>query len=138
MTARRIAGPVSDLALGVLGGLARLLQSVLPPLFLPTVARQEAGLLEYRPEIRVELGEGARDRVPQGAGLSRDPSPLDLGDDVVAALGIRASQGLVHDHAMGHARKVVVDGTAVDRPGAASRHQPSAAHGLLAPAGGAG
>src|ERR1051326_2351172 len=61
--------PNGALPLGVLGGLASLLQSVLAALLGPGVPGRHAGPLEGDPELRVELHEGPGDGVADRPGL---------------------------------------------------------------------
>src|SRR5262245_55920750 len=71
------------LPLGVLRRLAGLLEAVLLRLLLARVAREEAGLLDLRARLRVELGERTGDAEAQGAGLTRDAAAGARRGDVV-------------------------------------------------------
>ena len=64
-------------ALGVLGRLAGLLEPVLLALLDPRVTGEEAGLLEGRTVVGLDLDEGAGDGQAQRAGLTRDAATLE-------------------------------------------------------------
>src|SRR5205807_352967 len=79
------SGEESDcLALGVLGGFAGSLQAVLLALLHARVARQEAGLLEHRAALDVELDERPGDAVRDRARLARHAPARDPDADVEA------------------------------------------------------
>src|SRR5262245_39662024 len=67
------------LALRVLRRLAGPLEAVLLALLDARVARQQAGLAQQRASRLVGLGERARERVRDRAGLAGDPAPGHLG-----------------------------------------------------------
>src|SRR6516165_7025502 len=69
VTAARFEGS----ALGVLRGLAGLLQAVLLGFLLARVASQKPGPLEGEAQVRFELGERPRDSKPEGTCLTRHP-----------------------------------------------------------------
>ena len=84
-----MAGADARSALGVLRGLAGLLEAVLLALLLARVAREEAGLLELGAQLGVELDERPGDAEAQGAGLARDAAAVERGVDVVDLGGAR-------------------------------------------------
>src|SRR5688500_15043628 len=123
-------------ALGVLRRLAGLLQAVLLRLLLACVAGEEAGLLERRALLGVELGKGAGDAEAEGTGLARHAATVDGGVDVVHLVGVGDLEGLGHDHAVHGRREVVLEAAAVDRDGAGAGTDPDPRDGPLAAAGG--
>src|SRR2546422_9916367 len=67
-------GRTGRLPLGELEPLPRSRSPVLLALHGARVAREEPRLLQWRPGLRIELGERAADPVPDGAGPSRQPA----------------------------------------------------------------
>src|SRR3954467_4197566 len=74
--------PLRRSALGVLRSLAGLLQAVLLPLLDPRVTGEEAGLLQRRPVLRVELDQRTGDRQAQRTGLTGGAAALEVGAHV--------------------------------------------------------
>src|SRR5579859_7833538 len=91
--------PTEGLPLGVLRGLASLLQSVLAPLLGPGVPGEHAGPLERDPELGVELDEGPGDGVADRPGLARAAAAFEQGVDVVGLLPADEPEGLQDRHA---------------------------------------
>src|SRR5690606_24249469 len=83
---RRVAGWASwtlgASALAVLRRLAGLLEAVLLPLLGPRVTGQEAGLLQRRTVIGVDLHQRAGDRQAQRARLAADATAAEVAEDV--------------------------------------------------------
>src|SRR5262249_26304629 len=103
------------LALGVLRSLAGLLQAVLLGLGDARVTGQEAGLLECRPVVRVDLGERASTREPQRAGLTGDATAAKVGDDV-ERLGLLGNHERLANKLLVHlVREVRLEGATVER-----------------------
>src|SRR5215207_4044165 len=122
--------PVS--ALGVLGSLAGLLEPVLLALLDPRVPGEEAGLLESRAVVRLDLDEGAGDGQAQGAGLTGDAAALEQTDDVVL-LGLLEGHERLTDELLVHlVREVLLEGAAVELELAGAGEQPHPDDGLLA------
>src|SRR5437588_899967 len=123
------------LALGVLRGLAGLLQAVLLALLLTGVAREKAGPLERDPDFGVEVDKGAGDTETESARLARHAAAEDGGVDVVHLVGAGGGQRLAQHHAVGLGGEVVLDGTAVDDDLAGAGPDANTGHGLLAATG---
>ena len=75
----------SELALGELRPLARLLQPRLAAFLLARVAGQQAAALELGAQLGVDLGQRPGDAVADGAGLAGDAAAVDADVDVDAA-----------------------------------------------------
>src|SRR5262249_25699082 len=86
-------------ALGVLELLPGARLTILLALTHPWVAREQAGLLEWRAELVVEARQGAREAVADGAGLTRRAAARNGADHVELADGTRHLEGLRDDHA---------------------------------------
>src|SRR5690242_2950748 len=84
-------------ALAVLRGLAGLLQTVLLALGGAGVPSQEAGLLQRRTVIRVDLDERASDRQAQRTGLAGDAAALEVAEDVERLRLLDGHQGLTDE-----------------------------------------
>src|SRR6266508_3423500 len=126
------------LALGVLGRLAGLLQPVLLALHLAGVAGQEAPLLQLRPQLLVEVDQGAGDAVAQRAGLPGDPAAVEVGHDVVALERVGDPQRLGHQPAVGRVGELVLERAVIQLERAGPLEQPYPDDGLLAASGAAG
>src|SRR5687768_4862434 len=111
-------------ALGVLRRLAGLLEAVLLALRLPRVAGEEAALLQLGAEFLVQVDQGTRDAVPQGAGLAGDAATGERGDRVVALEGVGDPQRLGDEPAVGRVGEVVLQRPAVQPEGAGARQEP--------------
>ena len=105
-------------ALAELGSAAGGFEAVLLPLLHTRVAGEEAGGLQSRAVLGVDLQQGPGDAVPDGAGLTGDAAAGDGGGDVHLAQQVGGDQGLTDDELQGIQTKVVVDVTAVDGDGA--------------------
>jgi hypothetical protein len=122
-------------ALGVLRGLAGLLETGLLALDDAGVAGQEAGLLQRRAVVLgVDRVQRTGDAEAQGAGLAGDAAAGDARDDVEATLDVHELQRGVHELLVHLVREVVLDGAAVDLPLAGAGDQAHARDGLLATA----
>src|ERR687886_1257881 len=123
-------------ALAVLRGLAGLLEAGLLALLHPRVAGEEAGLLQ-RGAVGVEVDpvEGAGHAEAQRAGLAGGAAAVDAGDDVEAALEVGHLERVVDQLLVDLVREVVLEGAAVDLPGAAAGDEAHPGDGLLAAAG---
>src|SRR5215212_10434053 len=130
--------PAAASALGVLGGLAGLLEPVLLALDLAGVAGEEATLLQLGPQLDVEVDQGPGDGVAQGAGLAGDPAAVEVGEHVVALEGVADPQRLGDEPAVGRVGEVVLERAAVELERACPLDQPYPANGLLAAAGAPG
>src|SRR5262245_44052916 len=86
------------LALRELEPLAGARPAVLLALHHPRVASEEAGLLQRRAEVGVELGQRAADAVPDGARLAGEPPAADVHGDVHLAELLHHLQRLLEDH----------------------------------------
>src|ERR1700674_467750 len=80
------------LPLGVLGSLPCPLQSVLLALLHARVAREQSGLLQGWPEVRVVLDECSGDAVRDRTGLATSTAAEHLDADVELALSARDAQ----------------------------------------------
>src|SRR5262249_29236922 len=123
------------LALRVLRALAGLVTPVLLALDLARIARDEAGLLERRAVLRVDLQERSGDAVAyrDGLGAHATTAHVDVGP-VVARRGGNLER-LANDHARRLATEVLVRGAVVDGDLTPSSAQPDTRHGGLALAG---
>src|SRR5215472_18159342 len=88
--------PAPALPLRVLGRFASSLQAVLLALLHAGVAREQACLLQSRPELPVLLHERPRDSVSDGSRLPGYASTLHLDADVEAAERVGQPQRLQH------------------------------------------
>src|SRR6266478_2832376 len=129
------AEKTSRLPLGELEPLARSGPSVLLPLHRARIAREEARLLQWRPELRVELGERTADPVPDGASLPREPAAADDHGDVHLVELLDDLERLLEDHLAGLAPEVLVEGAVVDDEFARAGLHPHPRDRLLAPPG---
>src|SRR3954452_1837202 len=127
-----------DLALGVLGRLARLLQAVLLALLDPRVAGQEAGLLQRRTVVGLDLLQRTGDAEAQRAGLPGDAAAVQAGDHVVRAGLLERDERLVDGLLVHLVREVLLEGAAVQLVLPRAGHEADADDGLLAAADGAG
>src|SRR5262245_29207381 len=106
---------MSLLAFAELEALARALLSVLLAFLDPRVARQEAFLLQLRPELDVVLDEGARDAEAQRAGLAGDAAAGDRGQHVELVGRFGHGQRSLDLGAERFGGEGLLDGLAVDR-----------------------
>src|SRR5664279_4690174 len=123
-------------ALGVLGRLARLLQSVLLALGGPRIAGQEPILLQHGPVGIVKFDQGAGDREPQRAGLTGHAATLEAGVHVVDLRLFQHDQGFLDQLLVHLVREVAVQRPPVQGEDTGARHHPHPDDGLLAPADG--
>src|SRR6266446_5314083 len=130
------AEKTSRLPLGELEPLARSGPSVLLPLHRARIAREEAGLLQWRPVVRIELGERAADPVTDGPSLPREPAAADDHGDVHLVELLDDLERLLEDHLAGLAPEVLVEGTVVDDELARAGLHPHPRDRLLAASGG--
>src|SRR5207249_9711585 len=105
---------------------------VLLPLHRARIAREEARLLQWRPELRIELGERAADPVTDGPSLPRESAAADDHGDVHLVELLDDFERLLEDHLAGLAPEVLVEGTAVDDELARAGLHPHPRHRLLA------
>src|SRR6266702_3201 len=122
------------LALGELEALAGAGLAVLLALHGAGVAGDEAGLLEDRPVVRVELHERAGDAVADGAGLTGQPAALRVHEHVELAHLVDELERLDQDHLRRLPAEVGVHGAAVDGDVARAGREAHAGDGLLAAA----
>src|SRR3954471_7106929 len=123
-------------ALGVLGGLAGLLQAVLLALGDARVTSQEAGLLQRRTVVRLDLDEGAGDREAQRAGLTADAATVQDADDVVLLALLQDHERLTDELLVHLVGEVLLDGAAVEPELAGAGEETHPDDGLLAAADG--
>src|SRR5260221_8488668 len=97
------------LALGELEAGAGAALSVLLALRLGGIARHVAGLLEDGPERGADQHQGAGHAVADGLRLRGQAAATDVGEDVVAADGLRGLERLAQHHLARRATEVVVD-----------------------------
>src|SRR3712207_4908697 len=102
-------------ALRVLRRLAGLLEPVLLALGDARVTGEEAGLLEGRTVLGVDLDERAGDRQAQRAGLAADATTPEDADDVVLLGPLDGHQRLTDELLVHLVREVLLDGAAVER-----------------------
>src|SRR5262249_23723145 len=101
---------------------------------LARVARDEAGLLERRAQLRIRRHQRARDPVADGHRLCGDAAALHADVHPVLVLGGRDLEGLMHDHARRLAAEIVRERPRVDHPLAATRLETNTgARGLALP-----
>src|SRR5262249_11513752 len=89
---------VEKLPLAELEPGARTALSVFLAFLHPRVARQEAFLLELLAQLRVVLGQGSRDAVANGSGLSRRAAAGDRDVDVELLGRLARQERLLDDH----------------------------------------
>src|SRR5690606_38862853 len=128
------------LALGVLRGLAGLLQAVLLGFLLAIVSREEPGPLEDGTQLGIELDERPGDAEAHGAGLAGDAATVDGDVDVVGLVELRQLERLLEDHPVGRVREEVDPVPTVDDDGgvdiALRGAEADTSHGFLAATGG--
>src|SRR5688500_14578656 len=123
-------------ALGVLRSLASLLEPVLLALLDPRVTGEEAGLLQRRTVLGLDLDQRAGDGEPQGAGLTGDAAALEQAHDVVLLALLQGHERLTDELLVHLVGEVLLEGAAVELELAGAREQPHADDGLLAAADG--
>src|SRR3954470_18765095 len=123
-------------ALGVLRSLAGLLEPVLLALLDPGVTGEEAGLLESRTVLALDLDEGAGDGQAQRAGLTRDAATLEEADDVVLLALLQGHERLTDELLVHLVGEVLLQGAAVELELAGAGEQTYPDDGLLAAADG--
>src|SRR3989454_2901157 len=128
-------GRTGRLPLGELEPLPRSRSPVLLALHGARIAREEPRLLQWRPVLRIELGERAADPVPDGASLSREPAAADDHGDVHLVELLDHLERLLEDHLAGLAPEVLVEGAVVDDEFARAGLHPHPRDRLLAPPG---
>src|SRR5699024_8825005 len=123
-------------ALGVLRGLAGLLEPGLLALDDARVAREETGLLESRTVVvHVDLVQRTCHTETDRAGLAGGAAAGDADDHVEAALQVEGGQRIVHLLLVQLVREVGLQIAAVDGPLAGAGEQTDAGDGTLAAAG---
>src|SRR6476619_465861 len=122
------AGAATTLPLAELEPGPRPALAVLLAFLHPGVPRQKALFLQLAPELRVELGQGARDPVADGAGLAGGPSARHPYEDVELLGRVHGQERLLDDHLQDVVREVLVERALVDGDGAGARDQPDARH----------
>src|SRR6476620_2435302 len=127
-----------QLALRELERLARLRPAVLLALHGAGVAGQEAALLQYAAQSRLEVRQSLRDAVTHGTRLARQTAAGDRADDVVLAGARGCNQRLLDQHAQHRSGEIGLDLTGVDDDLAGTRLDPDAGNRILALAGGIG
>src|SRR5690606_14999129 len=124
---RRVAGWASwtlgASALAVLRRLAGLLEAVLLPLLGPRVTGQEAGLLQRRTVIGVDLHQRAGDRQAQRARLAADATAAEVAEDVEAVGLLDGLQRLADQLLVHLVREVLLERAAVELELAAAGNQ---------------
>src|SRR6266550_1735618 len=100
----------------------------------PGVARYETGLRQRRLQLNVVVDQGARDPVPDGAGLTRFSTADHVYHHVECLLVIRQSERLAHDHSAGLTGEELVDGLLVDDDVSRAFFDEDPRHRSLAPA----
>src|SRR4051812_30540424 len=123
------------LALRELERLARFRTPVLLALHDTGVAGQEAALLQYAAQIRLEVGQSLRNAVTHGTRLARQTAAGDRADDVVLAGAGRGDQRLLDQHPQHRAGEIDFDFTGVDDDLAGAGLDPDAGNRVLALAG---
>src|SRR5919201_2314210 len=127
----------ATLALGELGGLARLVEAGLLALDDAGIAGQEAFALERDAQVRVGLDERAGDSVPDRAGLAARSAAVDADTDVELALDLGHLQRRQRELPVDDPRKVLLDRPAVEPGRAVARTEDDAGDRGLALAGAA-
>src|SRR6266511_5765616 len=112
--------------------LASLVQAGLLALDDACVAREEAGALQRDAELGIGVDEGARDAVPNGAGLPARPTAVHAHPDVVATLEVRDLQRRKCELLVDRPREVLLDRPAVEPRRAVAGTQDHARDGRLA------
>src|SRR4051794_3628690 len=132
--ALRWVAPEARSALAVLRGLAGLLEAVLLPLRGARVTGQEAGLLEGRAVIGVDLDERTGDRETQRARLARNAATVQVGEDVERIRLLDQDQRVLDELLVHLVREVLLEGAAVELELTGARHDAHADDGFLAAA----
>src|SRR3954464_866170 len=112
--ALRWVAPEARSALAVLRGLAGLLEAVLLPLRGARATGQEAGLLEGRAVIGVDLDERTGDRETQRARLARNAATVQVGEDVERGRLLDQDQRVLDELLVHLVREVLLEGAAVE------------------------
>src|SRR5277367_4912864 len=124
-----------SLALAELEASSRLGLAVLLALDHARVAGQEAGDLQNAAQIRLVVGERARDAVTHSAGLAGQSAAGDSAVDIELIVAIRHQERLGQQHAKHRAGEVLDDFPVVDGDLALAGPDPDAGDRVLAPAG---
>src|SRR5882757_3388450 len=125
--------PIRGSALAVLGRLAGLLQAVLLTFGGPCVPGEEAGGLERRTVVRVQLDQRPGNAQAQRAGLAGDAAAVQGGQHVVVLHPLGDHQRLLDQLLVHLVREVGRQVLAVEPEAAGARHQPDPHDGFLAP-----
>ena len=80
-----------------MSSLTSLLQTWLTTFLHPRVTGQETGLLEGVTEVRVNAEQGTGNPVANSAGLTRESTTIDVGDNVVLTVRLGNIEWLVDD-----------------------------------------
>jgi HPt (histidine-containing phosphotransfer) domain-containing protein len=129
----QVGKQTSRLTLRVLGSLPCPLQSVFLPFLHARVARQQAGLLQGGPEVRVVLDQRSGDAVGDRSRLAARAATDDFDADVEFALGAGDAQGRQGSHLEDPASEVGERVLVVDEDAALARLDADAGDGVLAP-----
>src|SRR3954454_23873241 len=129
--------PAVGSALAELRSLAGLLQTGLLAFDDACISGEQARLLQRR-AVRVDVDGVQRpsDTEAERAGLARDATTVDAGDDVEPAVELERCERLLDDLLVELVREVGVEGAAVDGPDARAGHDPYSGDGFLAASGG--
>src|ERR1700688_1063552 len=123
-------------ALGELEATSRLGAAVFLALDDARVAREEAGLLQGRPQLGLEMDKGARDAVAHRTGLAGKAAADHGADHVELAEASGRDEGLVDQHAQDGTREIDLDLAPVHADLAGPSLDPHPGDGVLALAGG--
>src|SRR3989442_5319946 len=124
-------GRTGRLPLGELEPLPRSRSPVLLALHGARIAREEPRLLQWRPVLRIELGDRAAAPVPDGASLSREPAAADDHGDVHLDELLDHLERLLDDHLAGLATEVLAERAVVDDESAPNVPRPNPTNHLL-------
>jgi len=112
-------------ALGELGSLAGLLQAVLATFLCARITAQMAFHLEGLAVVRRKITEGPGRSLLDGVSLSGESTAPHIDEEVVLTLKTKGLEGSLDRREInGVVVEVVVARTAIDRHGAAARHNP--------------
>jgi len=130
-----IRHPDLQLSLRELEALARAFLTVLLSLFDPRIAGNQSGLLQSRPQVRIELNQGPRNAMPDRTRLPGRTAAGNVNNHIKLVCGVRQLQRLANNHSQRLIGKILRKGFTIDQNVAAAGPQINAGSRSLAPSG---